>query len=166
MKKYEQIMRYAMQMELDGYNFFKEKAEMFVNATTKDLFLKLAQAEMGHYDFIKEQLENYMETDSVDVDFEIMDKKERSIFETREKSEHIDETLTESDIPDITILRMAYLIERDYAEFYKKAAEKTDDNDVKKVFEKLAKWEEGHEKLFKEEYDNRMEEYMNLPWGG
>ncbi|HZJ82947.1 MAG TPA: ferritin family protein [Clostridia bacterium] len=166
MKEYEQIMRYAMQMELDGYNFFKEKAEMFENPTSKELFLKLADAEMGHYDFIKDQLDNYLETDSFDVDFEMMDKREKNIFETREKSEHIDETLTESDIPDITILRMAYLIERDYAEFYRKAAERTDDENIKRVFEKLAKWEEGHERLFKEEYNSRMEEYMNLPWGG
>lgn len=166
MKEYEQIMRYAMQMELDGYNFFKDKAEEFANPTTRELFLKLSKAEMGHYEFIKEQLEGYLETNTVNVDFEAMEKQERNIFESREKSEHIDETLTESDIPDITILRMAYLIERDYAEFYNNAAEKAKDKDIKEVFQKLAEWEEGHEKLFKAEYDRRMEEYMNLPWGG
>ena len=166
MKKYEQIMRYAMQMELDGAKFFKEKAEEFTNVTTKNLFLKLAEVEMGHYRFIKEQLDNYLKTDSFDMNSEMMNIDEESIFKNREKSEHIDETLKESDIPDITILRMAYLIERDYAEFYRNAAEKADDEDAKKLFEKLAKWEDGHEKIFKKEYDRRMEEYMNLPWGG
>lgn len=166
MKKYEQILRYAMQMELDGYNFFKEKAAVFTDPTTKNLFLKLADVEMDHYNLVKAQLENYLETDSFDLELDMFNRSEKSIFEKREKSEHIDETLVESDVPDITVLRMAYLIERDYAEFYTKAAEEADDEDAKKLFERLAKWEEGHERLFKEEYDRKMEEYMNLPWGG
>lgn len=166
MKKYEQIMRYAMQMEIDGHNFFKEKAEEFINPTTKELFLTLAKVEMEHYYFIKEQLDSYLETDSFNMASEMMDRDEDSIFENREKSEHIDATLQESDIPDITVLRMAYLIERDYEEFYTKAAEEADDEDAKTLFTKLAGWEEGHKRLFKKEYDRRMEEYMNLPWGG
>lgn len=166
MKKYEQILKYAMQMELDGHNFFKEKAEAFVNPTTKELFLTLAEIEMEHYRFIEEQLNNYLETDSFNTDTKMMNRDENSIFEKREQSEHIDATLAESDIPDITILRMAYLIEKDYAEFYNKAAEKADDEDAKALFTQLAKWEEGHKKIFKKEYDRRMEEYMNLPWGG
>ena len=166
MKKYEQILRYAMQMELDGYNFFKEKAGEFIDSTTKNLFLKLADVEMDHYNLVKTQLESYLKTNSFDLDLDIFDRDEESIFEKRERSEHIDETLVESDVPDITVLRMAYLIERDYAEFYKKAAKEADDEDAKSLFERLAKWEEGHERLFKEEYDRKMEEYMNLPWGG
>lgn len=166
MKKYEQIMRYAMQMELDGYNFFKEKAEKFNNPTTERLFLDLAEVEMEHYYFIKEQLDEYLETDSFNIDSERFKRSEDSIFESREKSEHIAETLKESDIPDLTVLRMAYLIERDYAEFYRNAANNADDETAKAIFEKLAKWEDGHEKLFKSEYDRRMKEYMNLPWGG
>ncbi len=166
MENYEQIIRYAMQMELDGSNFFKENAEKFVDPTSKKVFIKLAEVEMEHYYFLKEQLDKYLKTDSFDISHEMMDIEEENIFEEREKSEHMSETLTESNVPDITILRMAYLIERDYAEFYKNAAEKAQDEDAKAVFEKLAKWEEGHEKIFKEEYDRRMKEYMTLPWGG
>jgi len=166
MKKYEYILRYAMQMELDGYNFFKEKAEEFIDPTTKNLFLKLADVEMDHYNLLKAQLENYLERDSFDLDTNLFNRDEDNIFKKREKSEHIDDTLVESNVPDITLLRMAYLIERDYAEFYRKATEKAPDEDAKRLFERLAKWEEGHEKLFKEEYDRKMEEYMNLPWGG
>ncbi|NMA86209.1 MAG: ferritin family protein [Tissierellia bacterium] len=166
MKKHEHALRYAMQMELDGHNFFKEKAETFENPTTKALFLQLAEVEMEHYNFIKRQLESYLETDTIELDSEMLNRDEESIFEAREKSEHLDETLKESDIPDLTVLRMAYLIERDYKEFYTKAAEKAEDENIKKLFEQLAKWEAGHEKIFKKEYDRRMEEYMNLPWGG
>lgn len=165
MKNYEGVIRYAMQMELDGANFFKDNAEKFVNPTSKELFLKLADTEMEHYRYLENQLDNYIENKSFDVSDEVMNREE-NIFENREESEHIEATLEESDIPDITILRMAYLIEKDYKEFYQKQAQEAQDENIKKIFEKLASWEAGHEKLFKHEYDRRMKEYMDLPWGG
>lgn len=165
MKTYEQVFRYAMQMELDGHNFFKEKAGLFNNPTTQKLFLTLSKTEMEHYNYLKNQLDKYIETDSFDMSPEFLDRDE-NIFEEREESEHIKETLKESDIPDITILRMAYLIERDFKEFYQNATENVDNEDIKAIFSRLSKWEEGHEKLFKGEYDRRMKEYMTLPWGG
>ena len=165
MKTYEQIFRYAMQMELDGHNFYKEKASSLNNPTSFKMFMDLAEVEMEHYKYIERQLNNYIEKNSLDINLDI-ESKEGSIFESREESEHIEETLNESDIPDLTILRMAYLIERDYKEFYQNAATNIEDLEVKKIFEKLAKWEEGHETIFKAEYDKRMREYINLPWGG
>lgn len=165
MKNYEQIIRYAMQMELDGYNFFNDNSKKFNNPTSEALFLKLAEAEMEHYRYLENQLNHYIKNDSFDSSPEVMDREE-NIFESREESEHINETLQESDIPDITILRMAYLIERDYKEFYTNAAENAKDENIKAIFNKLASWEAGHEKLFKHEYDRRMKEYMTLPWGG
>ena len=48
----------------------------------------------------------------------MMNQGEQDIFSSRADSEHLDTTLVESDTPDITILRMAYLIEKDFAEFY------------------------------------------------
>lgn len=165
MKSYEQILRYAMQMELDGHNFYKEKAKSMSNPTTEKLFSTLAKTELDHYKFIEGLLNTYIETESFDIDPAVLNKEE-SIFEAREESEHLKETLQESDIPDLTVLRMAYLIERDYKEFYQNAADNIEDKDVKAIFERLAQWELGHESLFKSEYDKRMKEYMTLPWGG
>lgn len=154
-----------MQMELDGYNFFIENSEKFTDPTSKALFLKLAKIEMEHYKYLENQLNSYKKTNNFDISSEVMDREE-NIFELRAESEHIEATLQESDIPDITILRMAYLIERDYKEFYTNAAESSDDENIKAIFNKLASWEEGHEAIFKQEYDRRMKEYMTLPWGG
>ncbi len=165
MQNYEQVLRYAMQMELDGVNFFKENAEKFNNVTSKKLFLDLSKTEMEHYKYLENQLKTYTETKTFDTSEAVMGREE-DIFQSREESEHLEATLSESDIPDITILRMAYLIERDYKEFYTDAAENANDEDAKAIFTKLAKWEAGHELLFKTEYNKRMKEYMNLPWGG
>ena len=165
MKKYERVIRYAMEMELEGSNFFKENAEKVHNETAKTLFLNLAKSEMEHYEYLKRHLEKYASGDS----FEIEDRFESinpEIFEQRSETEHVEEALKESDIPDITILRMAYLIERDYKEFYQQASDQADEPIIKELFETLATWEAGHEIIFKKEYDLRMQEYLSLPWGG
>lgn len=166
MADYKSILKYAMQMELDGYNFFKEKAQNLNNPTAKKLFLELAEVEMEHYNFIKEQLKTYEETNSFDEIEESVRNREKDIFKEREESEHIKSTLEQSDIPDLTILRLAYLIERDYAEFYRIAKENSEDPKTKEVFRMLEQWELGHEEIFKNEYNRRMKEYTNLPWGG
>ncbi len=167
MQNYESVLRYAMQMELDGHNFYVDNEEKFTKTTSKKMFAELADIEMKHYEFLKELLEAYLKTDKIKIDPEMIEREEDlDIFQAREDSEKIEYTLEQSDIPDLTILRMAYLIERDYKEFYENIAQNTDDEEIKKVFTTLAKWEAGHEKLFKGEYDRLMKEYMNLPWGG
>jgi rubrerythrin len=60
---------------------------------------------------------------------------------------------------------MAYLIERDFAEFYEMAAQKSE-GEARKVLEMLAEWERGHERLFKGLHDMAFEEYAAMPWGG
>lgn len=160
------ILQFARQMELDGYNFFKEKAEAFRSPTTKELFLRLSEAEYEHYKYIEQEIKNYANSDEYKVNTEFLNRDESSIFEFRQQSENIDTTLVESDVPDLTILRMAYLIERDFKEFYQESAEEVDDPEIKKLLNKLASWEDGHEKLFKAEYDRMKKEYLTLPWGG
>ena len=54
------------------------------------------------------------------------------------------------------IWRIAYLIESDFAAFYKHAAEKVEDGNVKGLLLHLAKWEEEHEKFFKDQYHSLM----------
>ena len=76
MQNYEQVLRYAMQMELDGYNFFKENAEKFNNVTSKKLFLDLAQTEMEHYKYLENQLKSYRTTKTFDTSDEVMDREE------------------------------------------------------------------------------------------
>lgn len=167
MQNYESVLRYAMQMELDGHNFYMDNKEKFVKTTSKRMFEELADIEMKHYEFLKELLEAYLKTDKIKMEPEMIEREEDlDIFKSREESEKLEYTLEQSDIPDLTILRMAYLIERDYKEFYENVAQNSNDPEIKKVFTTLAKWEAGHEELFKNEYDRLMKEYMNLPWGG
>ena len=77
----------------------------------------------------------------------------------------LEQTVLESMLPDLPVLRMAFLIEKDFAEFYESSAQKAD-GEGKKVLQMLAKWERGHEKLFKQLHDKTYEIYAQNPWGG
>jgi rubrerythrin len=68
-------------------------------------------------------------------------------------------------VPDLSVLRMAYLIERDFAEFYTQMASKVS-GDAREVLSMLAHWEQRHEQLFKRFHDQAFELYSNMPWGG
>jgi rubrerythrin len=90
---------------------------------------------------------------------------ETAFFSQRAISEALDQTVLEAMVPDLPVLRMAYLIERDFAEFYETTASKTE-GEAKRALTMLANWERSHERLFKTMHDRAFELYANMPWGG
>jgi rubrerythrin len=80
--------------------------------------------------------------------------------------EMLDQTVIEAMVPDLAVLRTAYLIERDFAEFYEMSASRVEDEAAKQSLQMLARWERQHEKLFKAMHDRAFEEYASMPWGG
>ena len=75
------------------------------------------------------------------------------------------QSVAEAMVADLPVLRMAYLIERDFAEFYHMAAEKAE-GQAKEILTMLSHWESGHERLFKKMHDQAFEKYADMPWGG
>lgn len=161
------ILMYAAEMEKSGMQFFEEKSEQFQNPVTKKLFKDLAVIEQGHYDFIMQELKRYTDNPAeFTVSDEVKAHDESTFFAQRDEAEKLDVTLTESQVPDLNVLRMAYLIERDFKEFYEEAVDLVEEPELKSLFTMLSKWEYGHERLFKAEYDRLKKEYLKMPWGG
>ena len=163
---------YALQREYEGKRFFEENGERLSHASAVDAFKKLAAEEQKHIEYIQRQIEMLDQGHSPDLEMgETMDQA--GFFTARASSEFIEQTVSEAMVPDLPVLRMAYLIERDFAEFYEKAASRLAlsgdegaDGDARKVLEKLAYWERRHEALFKQMHDRAFEEYAQMPWGG
>ena len=61
----------------------------------------------------------------------------------------------------LSALRMAYLIEKDAADFYARAAERVDDPNAKRMFRDLAEWEKGHLRLLEGEYNYLLDQFHN-----
>jgi rubrerythrin len=158
------IYEYALQRENEGKRFFIQNAERLSHAAAKGAFLQLANEEQKHIEFIQAQLVELDKGNPSTTRMGIELEKE-GFFSQRASSEMLDQTVLEAMVPDLPILRMAYLIERDFAEFYEMAAKKSEVSS-KEVLEMLAHWERGHEKFFKQLHDEAFESYANMPWGG
>ncbi len=157
------IYEYALHREHEGMGFFRQHAQRFSHAAVIEVFERLADEEQKHIAFIRVLLDS-LESGKESNRGETLEAQ--GFFSQRATSEMLDQTVIESMIPDLSVLRMAYLIERDFAEFYEQAAERTDDPSARRSLEMLARWERGHERLFKELHDKAFEEYAGMPWGG
>ena len=158
------IYEYALQREHEGKRFFAQNAERLSHAAAAGAFRQLAAEEQKHIKFIQAQIEalDRGEAPNLTMGAEL---QEEGFFSQRAESELLDQTVLEAMVPDLPVLRTAYLIERDFAEFYELAAGKSE-GEAKKVLQMLAGWERGHERLFKHLHDRAFEEYAEMPWGG
>jgi rubrerythrin len=155
------IFEYALEREYEGKRFFIENAERLQNAAARSAFLAIAAEEQKHIDFIAAQIAGL----NAGVAPEAPEPPESTFFADRAESQNIIDTVAESMVADLPVLRMAYLIERDFAEFYQAAASKAE-GQAKEILTMLSRWESGHEKLFKQMHDQAFEKYAEMPWGG
>jgi len=155
------IFEYALAREREGRDFFLANADRMSHAAAKGAFAKLAAEEEQHIQYIEGVL--MAVGDDVAGEAPPLDPGDR--FAERAEAELLEQSVIEAMIPDVAVLRTAYLIERDFVEFYEMAAARADGR-AKKALEHLAGWERGHERLFKMLHDKVFEEYAQMPWGG
>lgn len=158
------IYEYALLREHEGKRFFAENAERLGHAAAVGAFRRLVAEEQKHIEFIQAQIAalDKGEASSASLGTEL---EKEGVFLQRAESEMLDQTVLEAMVPDLPVLRMAYLIERDFAEFYEMAAARSE-GEAQVVLHMLANWERGHERLFKQLHDRAFEEYAQMPWGG
>jgi rubrerythrin len=159
------VYEYALQREHEGKSFFAQNAARFGHAAVVGAFEKMADEEQKHIDFIQVLIDG-LDAGSADGMAKGMQLDAEGFFSQRADAEMLDQTVIESMVPDLAVLRMAYLIERDFAEFYEMAAGRVEGVSAKEALEMLARWERGHEALFKKMHDRAFEEYAGMPWGG
>jgi rubrerythrin len=161
------IYTYALQREQEGKRFFDESAARASHASVVGIFERLAQEEQNHIEFIQGLIDHLDQEQEAPVEAMAgsLGTDKAGFFSQRAASEMIDQTTVESMTPDLPVLRVAYLIERDFAEFYDMAAARAT-GEAQKALALLARWERGHEALFKGLHDRLFEEYVNMPWGG
>jgi rubrerythrin len=158
------IYEYALAREREGKRFFQENASRLSHSAAVGAFNRLADEEQRHIEFIQMQI-NLLDHPGKEAVEMPVEPGGVGYFTQRAASEGIDQTVYESMVPDLPVLRMAYLIERDFAEFYESSAQKAE-GQAKTVLESLATWERNHERFFKQLHDRVLEQYEDMPWGG
>jgi rubrerythrin len=154
------VFEYALQREYEGKRFFEENAGRLQNAAAMGAFKAIAIEEQRHIEYIQSQLNTLKDGTSTAPEL-----PSAGFFADRADGESIADTIAESMVADLPVLRMAYLIERDFSEFYALAASHAE-GDARKTLEMLAHWEAGHERLFKSMHDKAFKNYSEMPWGG
>ena len=160
----KKIYQYALQREYEGKRFFEVNAGRLNHAAAVGAFKILASEEQKHIDFIQSLLDA-LEKGTPPPQVADAEISKTDFFSQRLTSEALDQTVIEAMVPDLPVLRMAYLIERDFAEFYEMTASRTE-GEAKQALSMLANWERSHERLFKMMHDKAFELYANMPWGG
>lgn len=144
-------------------SFFARNAERMSHPAAAEVFRRLQAEEQLHIEFIQSLL-RFLD-DAENEEPSVLVPGSDDLFSLRAAAELLDETVTQSMIPDVTVLRTAYLIERDFADYYAMAAQNADGR-AREALEALAVWERQHERLFKDWHDRVFELYAEMPWGG
>jgi rubrerythrin len=159
MNNLQKILKFAMRMEKDAedfYSFYYDKVE---SEKLKQLFFSLAEIEKEHYNILKKKYDELSFTDPPQVISWVVDNSSAA------KDPHIlsdnSELIQNPDSlnSDLMIIRMAYLIENDFSEFYKNATKVVDNPEAATFLKTLADWEEGHKNMFYSKYQKLLKNY-------
>lgn len=149
------ILRFALAREIEGVEFYREKVGRVKNKDVRDVLESLSKMEIEHVQFIKGLMEKVSRDEEITIETELI---RTDFFSSKERAEMLTGTVDEL-ANDLSILRMAYLIEEDFERFYRTSAEKVEDAEMKKILSVLADWEEGHKKMLMEFYEEAMRSY-------
>lgn len=141
MKNLQDILKYAMDMELrakEFYSFYKDKVN---NKSIKLMFESLVDMEDQHYNILKQQLDR-LEKNSEIQKLDLTHSEGDNII--NERAAELKDLDEDFDVSELPILRMAYAMESDFATYYQNAAEKVEEENAKELLLTLAKWEIKH----------------------
>src|SRR6056297_101965 len=158
MSKILGILKYALAREEDGRSFYLGQIDKVKDKQVKETFKHLAEMEGEHVDYISSLIEKTDKGEKITKNDVL--KEEENFFVSRKETELPAGRHAEL-ASDISIMRMAFLIEHDFMKFYQKAAEKTDDEGEKYVLNHLSQWEKGHRDMIQELYDEKMQKYWH-----
>jgi len=143
-------LQMAIQTEIDAYNFYMKFAGQTTDPQARAMFERIAQDEVVHLELLR----NNKAT--------LEDQKEWIVYQAMAMDSipgapifsrgRVDQNIV-GYTSDMSALRVAYLIEKDAVEFYRRAAAQTEDPNGKRMFLDLVRWEQGHLQLLEGEYN-------------
>jgi rubrerythrin len=128
------IYEYAMEMERDGENFYRELARKTPNKGLQSILTMLADAEVKHWKLFDNMKRNNKATMT---ETPLLDNVKNIFVQMKENKQ------TEADVSEIDLYRKAQEIERKSQDFYIQKAGEVDASQ-KEVFLKIADEEKKH----------------------
>ncbi|MDD3460117.1 MAG: ferritin family protein [Mesotoga sp.] len=144
MSDLKSFLEIALSFEKSGQEFYRNNMQKVNQSVAKKTFGYLMDMEASHVKFIEGMIEALEDNKKVDS---ALQEEAEEIFLERLKSQALSNNSYSSDLADLSILRMAYLIERDFVDYYENASKKVEDVSAKKLMVRLMNWEKGHVSL-------------------
>jgi rubrerythrin len=129
------IYEYAMQMEKDGENFYRQIAGKTQSKGLRTISNMLADDEVKHYEILK-----MMKTAKQSVMETTVLNDSKNIFEKMTEAEE----LLDPDTESIELYKKAQDIEKKSRDFYLEKSSQVEDGSHKEIFLKLAEEEKKH----------------------
>jgi len=165
-EKLIKIFEYALNQEETGKTFFETSLQRMGVGAAISAFKRLIEEEQRHIQFINQILKDLREGEEINpIEIKKVVIEPTDYFDTRAKSEFLQQCIEGSMVPDVTVFNTAWLIEKDLSEFYGNMAKNTEGK-AKEAFTMLSNWEKIHEEFFREYRDKLSETYAKMPWGG
>ncbi|RKX48903.1 MAG: rubrerythrin [Thermotogae bacterium] len=150
------ILKFALVREREGMEFYRDKKHAVKTPNVRETFETLEEMERQHVNYIMSLIENVSRGDEINI----TSLPPMNIFVERTKTE-LKGISIDNVVGDLSVLRTAYLIEKDFADFYSDAAKKADSEKLRQIFNDLARWEREHQQNLFKLYNDLMKEY----WG-
>ena len=147
------ILEYAMQMEKDGEDYYRQLAQQTANIGLKTILTMLADEEVKHYNAIEK-----METAKPDMAETTILTDAKNIFVQIQESKKS----FGLDLGQIELYRKAQDIEKKSRDFYLEKAAEVEPNYQKELFLQLAEEEKKHYFLLENiiEFVSRPEQWL------
>jgi len=158
------ILRNAVEMEIQGKEFYERGAEKMRNQRGKEMFLSLVKQERVHVDILEDQLNRFVH-DKVWLSLKQLKNgapaTKISVFQDKD----IKKIEIGPNAGELDVIKLGMEVEKKSVEYYRAAGNDLQDKNAKDIFNWLVAQEAGHLTVLQAEYDYRTKSgfYMGDP---
>lgn len=151
------ILRSAIELEVEGREFFLRAAERMRHAQAREMFRSLAKQEERHISVLEEQLrrvqkgEGWVSPSSVKEAGDMADGIGTQVFEGKD----LEKLGFGPGASELDVVKLGMDIEKRSIDYYRRAGLEVKTAKAREVFNWLVGEEAGHLTILKAEYDNR-----------
>lgn len=159
------ILRSAIEMEVEGREFFRKVAQRMKYPRTKDMFKSLVKQEQRHVHVLEEELSRLQNGKGWVAPSSVKESKVPSASHEVFEDAKAQASALDPKAGELEVIKLGMDIEKRSIEYYRRAGEEVDSDEAKSVFNWLVGEEAGHLTILKAEYDLRSKSgfYFDTP---
>ncbi len=147
-----EILKQALQLEEEGYEFYMMASQDAENEDAKEALQELAGEEAKHKQWVLDMYEKIAQGDGREFDFSEVKTPSPGIFKWKNVP-------LDNISKGLSVMSIGVKMENSAVQFYTEAKKKTEDPDLQKLLEILIDWERQHLNDFQSRYDELQQEW-------